>query len=148
MKSIYNLSKKYNFKIIEDASHALGAIYKNSQFGSCKYSDIAIFSFHPVKMITTGEGGSFHTNNKKIYHKALLYRSHGIEKNVKSKITKKKENWYYEQKYLGFNYRMSDINASLGISQLKKIKKFIVHRNKIASYYKKKLFHNHYINTQ
>ena len=148
MKSINSLSKKYNFRIIEDASHALGARYQNTNIGSCRYSDITVFSYHPVKMITTGEGGSFHTNNRKIYNKALMYRSHGINKNVKSIKTKKIEHWYYEQVYLGFNYRMSDLNASLGISQLKKINKFILHRNKIANYYRNSLSKNNYIKFQ
>ncbi len=148
MKEIKNLSKKYNFKVIEDASHALGASYKNSLIGSCKYSDISIFSYYPVKMITTGEGGSLHTNNKNIFKKASMLRSHGITKNVRSPTTKKFENWYYEQIYLGFNYRMSDINASLGISQLKKLDKFLRKRNLLANEYNKLFDSNKYVNYQ
>ncbi len=148
MKEIKNLSKKYNFKVIEDASHALGASYKNSLIGSCEYSDISIFSYYPVKMITTGEGGSLHTNNKNIFKKASMLRSHGITKNVRSPTTKKFENWYYEQIYLGFNYRMSDINASLGISQLKKLDKFLRKRNLLANEYNKLFDLNKYVNYQ
>ena len=142
------LSKKYNFKIIEDASHALGATYKKSKIGNCKYSDISVFSFHPVKMITTGEGGSLHTNDLKIYNIAKIFKSHGIDKNVKSNITKRIEKWYFEQKILGFNYRMSEINAALGVSQLEKLNKFKKKRNDIANYYIKNLKNNPFINTQ
>ena len=137
MKELKKLSKIYKFKIIEDASHALGAFYNNSPIGSCKYSDACIFSFHPVKIITTGEGGAMLTNNKNLALKFSLLRSHGIER---SNFKKKSSfSWYYEQKNLGFNYRLNDIEASLGYSQLSNLKKFIKERNKIANYYKKKL---------
>ncbi len=148
MELIKILSRKYKFKIIEDASHALGAKYLDSNVGSCKYSDVTIFSYYPVKMITTGEGGSLHTNDKKIFEKANLYRSHGIVRDVKSPITKKIERWYYEQTYLGFNYRMSDINAALGYSQLKKLNKFVKKRNELAKAYNKFLMKNKFVKTQ
>ena len=138
MKAIYILSKKYNFKILEDASHAFGSKIERESIGSCKYSDIAVFSFHPVKIITTGEGGVAVTKDKKLYNKMKSLREHGIVRE-KSKLKKKSGPWYYEQQSLGFNYRMSDINAGLGISQLKKTKKFILERNKIIEIYKKKL---------
>ena len=120
---IFYLSKKYNFKIIEDASHALGATYKNEKVGSCKWSDITVFSFHPVKIITTFEGGAATTNNKKIYEKLKLFSNHGITKNSKNFFFRKNEPWYYEQQLLGLNYRLTDVAASLGISQIKNLQK-------------------------
>ena len=135
LKEIYKLSKIYKFKIIEDASHALGSIYLGSKIGSCKYSDITVFSFHPVKMITTGEGGSVTCNDKYIDAKVKSYRSHGIVYSNKEK----NRPWMFYQKYLGFNYRLNDIQASLGISQLKKLKVFIKKRNNIARFYNQKL---------
>ena len=131
-KELYELSKKFKFKIIEDASHALGSIYKNNFVGSCKWSDICVFSFHPVKPITTAEGGMALTNDENIYKKLSILRNHGINKNPVLKNKKKLENWYYEQQTLGFNYRMNDIEAALGISQIKKLDLFINYRNKIA----------------
>ena len=139
---IYNLSKKYNFKIVEDASHALGAKYKNYMVGSCKWSDITIFSFHPVKTITTGEGGVATTNNSMLDRKLKMFRTHGITKDkslFENKLNKNKD-WYYEQQFLGFNYRMTDIAAAIGINQLKKINFIIKKRNKIAQVYKKNLY--------
>jgi UDP-4-amino-4,6-dideoxy-N-acetyl-beta-L-altrosamine transaminase len=138
LKRIRYLSLKYNFKIIEDASHAVGSIYNRSKIGDCKYSDICIFSFHPVKIITTGEGGSILTNSKKIFKKASILRSHGIDKNIKNK----KDPWFYDQKSLGYNYRMNDIEAALGLSQLSRLNKFVNQRNKIANIYKKNLNKN------
>ncbi len=143
MMEIYKLKKKYKFKIIEDSCHALGGKYNNFKVGSCRYSDISTFSFHPVKPITTGEGGMITTNDKKIYQKLILYRSHGIHriaKNFKHKnLAFDKNNipnrWYYEMKELGFNYRMTDIQAALGISQLKKLNFFTKKRNDIAKIY-------------
>ena len=137
MKNLKKLSKKYKFKIIEDASHAIGASYDGSLIGSCSYSDACVFSFHPVKIITTGEGGAMLTNNKDIASKFSALRSHGI---VRDKLLKKSHYaWYYEQRSLGYNYRMNEIEASLGSSQLNKLKKFIKERNEIANYYKKNL---------
>jgi UDP-4-amino-4,6-dideoxy-N-acetyl-beta-L-altrosamine transaminase len=138
---IYKLSNKYGFKIIEDASHALGSIYKKQMVGSCKWSNITVFSFHPVKTITTGEGGMVTTNSKSIYEKLLMFRSHGITRK-KSKMKnnlEKKNDWYYEQQFLGFNYRLTDIAAALGLNQMKKIKKIIIKRNQIAKFYNSEL---------
>ena len=136
---IHKLSKKYKFKIIEDASHSLGAKYKNEQVGSCKWSDITVFSFHPVKIITTFEGGAALTNSIKIYKSLKLLSNHGITKNFKDFSFKNKGNWYYEQKLLGLNYRMTDVAASIGLSQIKKLKKFVKLRNLIAKKYEKLL---------
>jgi UDP-4-amino-4,6-dideoxy-N-acetyl-beta-L-altrosamine transaminase len=137
MKDIWKLSKEYGFKIIEDASHALGGEYLEKKIGNCEYSDIAIFSFHPVKMITTGEGGAIMTNNKALDDKLVLLRSHGINKN--NFKNKSDGGWYYEQQILGFNYRMTDIQAALGISQLKRLDSFVIERRKIARKYLKEL---------
>ena len=139
MKEIKKLSNKYKFKIIEDASHATGSFYENQIIGNCKYSDICIFSFHPVKIITSGEGGAILTNNKKIYEKVSVLRTHGIQKNFNKFKNKKKIVLYYEQQSLGYNYRMSEVHASLGNSQLKKISLFTSYRNKIFQFYKKEL---------
>ena len=134
MDSLQNLSLKYNFKIIEDASHALGGMYKSEPIGCCKYSDITVFSFHPVKIITTGEGGMALTNNKDLGLKLKLLRSHGITRNPE--IMEKNDGpWYYEQMDLGYNYRMNDIQAALGISQIKRLHEFIERRKNIAEQY-------------
>tara|TARA_B110000259_G_C14028785_1_gene405803 strand:+ start:3261 stop:4424 length:1164 start_codon:yes stop_codon:yes gene_type:complete len=140
-KEISKLSKTYKFKIIEDASHSLGASYYGKKVGCSSWSDITVFSFHPVKMITAAEGGAAMTNNKKIYKKLSLFSNHGITKNKKEFIFKNKKPNYYEQQVLGFNYRMNELQAALGISQLKKLDKFFKERNLIANYYKKKLIH-------
>ena len=145
MKRIFRLKRKYNFKLIEDSCHALGGSYENYKVGSCKFSDISTFSFHPVKPITTGEGGMITTNNKKIYERLLLFRTHGIHKNPKKFINKKlgfeKKNqanrWYYEMTNLGYNYRITDIQAALGSSQLQRINAITSKRNKIAEFYNK-----------
>jgi len=136
MQKIYQLSKKYKFKIIEDASHAIGSKYLKNSIGNCKYSDISVFSLHPVKIITTGEGGVVTTNNKKIYKKIKSLRSHGIVKKISKKSPEdKKRPWMFYQTSLGLNYRMNDIQASLGISQLKKVNFFLKKRNEIAKIY-------------
>jgi len=139
MKKIYNLSKKYKFKIIEDASHALGSKYKKSKIGSCKYSDLTVFSFHPVKMITTAEGGIVTTNKKFLSEKLKIFREHGIIRDKKKFKFKNNLQTYYEQQELGYNYRMSDVHASLGISQIKRLNNFIKKRNQIKKFYKKNL---------
>ena len=141
MKALSKLSKSYGFKILEDASHAVGASYDSLKVGSCKYSDAAIFSFHPVKIITTGEGGMVTTNNKKLASKIKNLISHGIVRNKDEIYDQSKINsdWYYEQHFLGFNYRMTDLAAALGINQLKKIKTILKKRNSIAKFYNKKL---------
>lgn len=135
MEKIHALSKKYGFTIIEDASHALGATYKDTRVGSCSYSDMTVFSFHPVKIITTGEGGMVLTNNKGLYEKLTLYRSHGITRDS-GKMTKASDGpWYYQQIELGYNYRMTDIQAALGYSQLERLDNFVARRREIAKRY-------------
>ena len=116
MKKLYILSKKYRFKIIEDASHALGSLYRNTTIGSCRYSDLTVFSFHPVKMITTAEGGIVTTNKKDLAEKLQIYREHGIVRDKKKFKFKNEIMTYYEQHELGYNYRLSDLHAALGIS--------------------------------
>ena len=136
MESIYKLSKEYGFSVIEDASHALGGKYKNYFVGSCKYSSITVFSFHPVKIITTGEGGCATTNDRDLAEKISTLRSHGIVKNKEKFLFTAKGEWSYEQQFLGFNYRMSDIHAALGISQLKRLSEIISIRNeKLNTYF-------------
>ena len=136
MEEIYKLSKKYNFKIIEDASHALGAKYKSNPIGSCKFSDITVFSFHPVKMITTAEGGVATRNNKFLFEKMKKLRCHGITKNNNEFIFNQEGKWHYEQNLLGYNYRLSDVQAALGISQLERLEKIVKKRNELLKFYK------------
>ena len=135
MKKIYDLSQKYGFKILEDASHAVGAKYFDEKIGSCKYSDITVFSFHPVKIITTAEGGAALTNNAQLNEKLKLYRNHGITRNKKFLKNKKFPKWYYEHIGLGFNYRLNEIQSILGIVQLSKLSQWIQKRQKIFSKY-------------
>ena len=135
MSKIYDLAKNNSITVIEDASHAIGSDYKNTKVGSCIYSDMTVFSFHPVKTITTGEGGAITTNNEEIYNKLLQFRSHGIVKDS-NKMTKNEGLWYYEMQNLGFNYRMTDLQAALGISQLSKLNQFKEKRRNITSMYK------------
>jgi len=136
MPKIAKIAKKHNLAVIEDACHALGAEYKANgkwvKVGSCKHSDMAVFSFHPVKHITTGEGGAITTNNKKIYERLKALRSHGI---YKDKSIMKKGQWHYEMRSLGFNYRITDFQCALGFSQLKKISRFIKRRIEITDMY-------------
>ncbi len=139
MSSIAELAKKYKFKILEDASHAIGAKYQNLPVGNCKFSDITVFSFHPVKIITTGEGGMAVTNNEELAKKIRLLRSHGITRDENDMKIKSNYPWYYEQIELGFNYRMTDIQAALGLSQIKRIDNFIEKRHQIANKYDKLL---------
>lgn len=135
-----NLSKKYGFKIIEDASHAVGSTYLKSRIGSCKYSDITVFSFHAIKIITTAEGGMCLTNKKSLAEKIQILRNHGI---VRKRFNKQKnyKYWEYDQKLLGFNFRMNELQAVLGTSQLKKLSLFIKQRNMISRYYRNSLKH-------
>ena len=139
MESIHNLSLKYGFKIIEDASHAVGSMYFKNKVGSCKHSDITVFSFHPVKIITTCEGGVCLTNNKDLYKKLFNFRSHGIIKNENAYINKNEGLWYYEMQTLGYNLRLNDLQSALGITQLERLDEFIKKRNELADYYDHKL---------
>ncbi len=136
MKAIKKLSEKFGFKIIEDASHSLGGTYYEGKVGDCKYSDICVFSFHPVKIITTAEGGLATTNSKELAEKMKLLRTHYITKDQSKFELTNFGNWSYEQQGLGFNYRMNDMQAALGISQLKRISSIIEERNKILDSYK------------
>jgi len=138
-KAIHELSKKFKFKIIEDASHAVGAKYRDLPVGSCKYSDISVFSFHPVKIITSAEGGAILTNSPEIDDRVKSYRSHGITKDVEKFKNSSEGPWYYEQHSLGFNYRMNDLQAALGLSQLQRLDKITLNRNELANSYKELL---------
>jgi UDP-4-amino-4,6-dideoxy-N-acetyl-beta-L-altrosamine transaminase len=136
MQKIHQLSNKYGFKIIEDASHAIGGKYKDKLIGSCTYSDITILSFHPVKIITTGEGGMALSNHSSLAEKMISLRSHGItNKQTPISIKAPDEIWNYHQLNLGFNYRLTDIHAALGLSQLKKIDSFVKKRQQIVNWY-------------
>ena len=139
MKAIKKLSKKYGFKIIEDASHAIGGSYNDTKIGSCRFSDITVFSFHPVKIITTAEGGCATTNNTEIFENLKLFSSHGVTRDPKKMVIKIDEPWIYDQISIGLNYRMSDLNAALGLSQILKIDKFMTKRHEIARNYSKQL---------
>lgn len=139
MKSLFALSIEYGFKIIEDASHAIGAKYENEPIGNCKYSDICVFSFHPVKIVTTGEGGMALTKSKEIAKKLRLFCSHGITKNISEMRQGIDGPWYYEQIDLGYNYRITDIQAALGLSQMLRIDEFVSKRHEIAELYNKEL---------
>ena len=141
-EEIYKIAGKNGLLVVEDACHALGAEYKNTRVGLCKYSSMTVFSFHPVKSITTGEGGAVLTNRKDLYEKLLMFRNHGITKEKTKLINKKEGLWYYEMQELGFNYRISDFQCALGISQLKKLDKFIQRRIEIVKIYKEAFKNN------
>lgn len=135
MREIYALSKEYKFKVIEDASHAIGGEYLGKKVGSCEYSDVCIFSFHPVKIITTAEGGMALTNNESLAQKMQLLRSHGITRDESQMKVDSDGPWYYQQIELGFNYRMTEMQAALGISQMTRLDRFILERRRLAAYY-------------
>jgi len=135
MKAIHQLAKEYGFAIIEDASHAVGGQYQNSPVGCCQFSDITIFSFHPVKIITSAEGGMALTNNAELAERMRLLRSHGITSQPDKMTEPSHGPWYYQQVELGFNYRMTDLQAALGLSQLARIDEFIEKRNELAKTY-------------
>lgn len=135
MAAIYALGQKYGFRIVEDASHAIGGKYKGEFIGSCRYSDITVFSFHPVKIITTGEGGMALTNSKELVTKMELLRSHGVTRDVAQMTHAPDGPWYYQQVGIGFNYRMTEIQAALGLSQLKRLDSYVVNRNELAKRY-------------
>ena len=135
MKKIHSLSKEYGFKVIEDASHAIGGKYLDEPIGGCQYSDITVFSFHPVKIITTAEGGLATTNSKELAEKMRLFRSHGITRD-KSLMTRDPDgDWYYQQVGLGFNYRMTELQAALGISQMQRLDEFVAKRHILQERY-------------
>lgn len=135
MESIRTLSRIYKFKVIEDASHALGGSYGEFPIGCCKFSDITIFSFHPVKIITSAEGGIATTNSPKLAKKMQMLKSHGITKDSTDFKHKAQGAWYYEQQMLGFNYRLSELHAALGISQLSRLEDYVRTRNALAKTY-------------
>ena len=136
MKAIHALSLKYGFKIIEDASHAIGAKYQGEPVGDCRYSDITVFSFHPVKIITTAEGGLATTNQDALAQKMSMLRSHGISSTTTDMAPRPADEiWNYQQIDLGFNYRMTEMQAALGLSQLQKLNQFVATRQAIARYY-------------
>ena len=139
MLEIKNLAKKFKFKIIEDASHAIGGRYRNKPIGSCKYSDITVFSFHPVKIITSAEGGMALTNNKELTNKMQMLRNSGITRDKKIMKNHNNNPWYYEQLKLGYNYRISDVHSALGLSQLSKIDIFTKRRNYLSNIYDEEL---------
>ena len=135
MRAIQKLAKEYGFKIIEDASHAIGGKYAGKPIGNCEYSDITVFSFHPVKIITTAEGGAAVTNNQSLFEKMSLLRSHGITREPARMENEAHGDWYYEQIDLGFNYRMTELQAALGVSQMQRIDHFIAQRHHLADRY-------------
>lgn len=135
MKAIAALAKEHHVTVIEDASHAIGGEYDGKKIGCCEYSDMTVFSFHPVKIITTGEGGMVLTNRTDLYNKLLLARSHGITRDKALMLEPDEGPWYYEQVDLGYNYRMTDLQAALGESQLKRIDEFVAKRRALAARY-------------
>lgn len=140
MAAIYALSQQYGFRIIEDASHAIGGKYKNEAIGNCRYSDITVFSFHPVKIVTTGEGGMALTNSSEFAGRMQRYRSHGLTNDSSNMQPRPADEiWNYQQITLGFNYRMTDIQAALGVSQMKRLDEFVTKRQKIAQRYNEEL---------
>lgn len=135
MKSIFILSKKFGFRIIEDASHAIGGKYLGQPIGNCRYSDITVFSFHPVKIITTAEGGMALTNDAELAHRMALFRSHGITRDADHMTHEPDGPWYYQQIELGYNYRMTELQAALGCSQMERLDQSIERRHQLARRY-------------
>jgi UDP-4-amino-4,6-dideoxy-N-acetyl-beta-L-altrosamine transaminase len=135
MAVIHALSQEYGFKIIEDASHAIGGRYKGEYIGNCRFSDITVFSFHPVKIITTAEGGMAMTNSDELAHKMTLLRSHGITRDSAYMTHEPDGPWYYQQIDLGYNYRMTELQAALGVSQMTRLDDFVERRHKLAGRY-------------
>ena len=135
MEKISSLSKEYGFSVIEDASHAIGGRYQGNSIGCCQHSDITVFSFHPVKIITTAEGGLATTNDVSIADKMKTLRSHGITRDTSLMTSVSEGDWYYQQINLGFNYRMTELQAALGVSQMKRLDEFVVRRHECKEYY-------------
>jgi dTDP-4-amino-4,6-dideoxygalactose transaminase len=135
MAAIHSLAQRYGFKVIEDAAHAIGGKYKNEYIGNCRYSDIAIFSFHPVKIITTAEGGMALTNDAGLAARMELLRSHGITRDPDLMTHAPDGPWYYQQIDLGYNYRMTELQAALGLSQLQRLDEYVHRRHQLAQRY-------------
>ncbi|WP_282437219.1 UDP-4-amino-4,6-dideoxy-N-acetyl-beta-L-altrosamine transaminase [Vibrio amylolyticus] len=135
MESIAKLAKEYEFKVIEDASHAIGGRYLNQPIGNCEYSDITVFSFHPVKIVTTAEGGAALTNQKELADKMVLLRSHGITRDPEMMSETSHGGWYYQQIDLGFNYRMTELQAALGVTQMQRLEEFVAARHLLSKRY-------------
>lgn len=135
MQAIHGLAQRYGFKVIEDASHAIGAKYQGEYIGSGRFSDITVFSFHPVKIITTAEGGMALTNDAELANRMALLRSHGITRNPAQMTHEADGPWYYQQIDLGFNYRMTELQAALGVSQIERLDQYVAHRHQLANRY-------------
>lgn len=135
MKAMRLLSRRYGFKVIEDASHAVGGKYEDQPVGDCRYSDIAVFSFHPAKIVTAAEGGAALTNSDELASKMALLRSHGLTRDHQQMVHPIEGPWYYEQIELGFNYRMTDIHAALGTNQMKRVDDYVSRRQAVAKRY-------------
>lgn len=135
MTKIHALAQRYGFKVIEDASHAVGGKYQGEPIGNCRYSDIAIFSFHPVKIVTTAEGGAALTNNRALADRMELLRSHGITRNEQLMVGESDGPWYYQQVELGLNYRLTELQAALGLSQMARLEGFLARRHAVAERY-------------
>lgn len=134
-EKIWALAREFGFKVLEDASHAIGATRNGEAVGSCRWSHVTVFSFHPVKIVTSGEGGIALTNDAELAWRMALLRSHGVTRDAERMSRKSDDAWYYEQIALGFNYRMTDIQASLGLSQLARLNEFVEQRNALARHY-------------
>lgn len=139
MRAIHELSGIYGFHIIEDASHAIGGRYRDEPIGGCRYSDITIFSFHPVKVVTSGEGGMATTNSDFLAHRMAMLRGHGITRDPTFMSKEPEGPWYYEMQELGFNYRMTDLQAALGISQMSRLNAYVAKRHEHAARYNRLL---------
>lgn len=135
MRAIHGLAQQYGFCIIEDASHAIGGRYLDEPVGSCRYSDITVFSFHPVKIITTAEGGMALTNDAALAHRMALLRSHGITRDASEMTQVPDGGWHYQQIELGFNYRMTELQAALGVSQMERLDAYVARRHALAHRY-------------
>ena len=139
MEAIRKLAVQYNFTVIEDAAHAIGGSYQGNKVGACEFSEMVVFSFHPVKIITTGEGGMILTNRADLYEKLLFLRTHGITRDERFMTKPSDGPWYYQQIDLGYNYRITDLQAALGISQLQRIDEFVSRRHALAARYDERL---------
>lgn len=145
MAAIAQLAKRYGFLVLEDAAHAIGATYQGQPVGGCSYSQAAVFSFHPVKIVTTGEGGVVTTNDEALYARLLRLRSHGVSRNPADMTHRPDGDWYYQQLELGFNYRMTEMQAALGLSQMQRLNEFCMARKNKVQYYLQNLPMQHLI---